>query len=73
MDMQFGWIANVISGYPGLHACFIQPRDGFQRPITPAALEEDALYGLQLDGMSFEMLITMLEDYDHTGLADQTG
>ena len=29
MDMQFGWIANVIPGYPGLHACFIQPRDGF--------------------------------------------
>ena len=46
MDMQFGWIANVIPGYPGLHACFIQPRDGFQRPITPAALEEDAVYGL---------------------------
>ena len=40
-------------------------RDGFQRPITHAALEEDALYGLQLDGMSFEMLITMLEEYGH--------
>ena len=28
---------------------------------------------LQLDGMSFEMLITMLEKYGHTGLSDQTG
>ena len=56
--------------------CFRKRRrggDGFQRPITHAALEEDALYGLQLDGMSFEMLITMLEEYGHTGLYDQTG
>lgn len=73
MDMQFGGIANIIPGDPGPHACCIQPRDGFQRPITHAALEEDALYGLQLDGMSFEMLITMLEEYGHTGLSDQTG
>ena len=55
-------------------ACLrIQPRDGFQRPITHAALEEDALYGLQLDGMTYEMLIAMLEEYGHTGLSDQTG
>jgi len=73
MDMQFGWIANIIPGYQGPHACCIQPRDGFKRPIIHAALEEDALYGLQLDGMSFEMLITMLEEYGHTGLSDQTG
>jgi hypothetical protein len=39
MDMQFGWIANIIPGYAGPHACCIQPRDGFQRPITHAALE----------------------------------
>ena len=73
MDMQFGWIANIIPGYPGPHACCIQPRDGFQRSITHAALEEDTLYGLQLDGMTYEMLITMLEEYGHTGLSDQTG
>ena len=73
MDMQFGWIANIIPGYQGPHACCIQPHDGFKRPITYAALKEDAIYGLQLDGMSFEMLITMLEEYGHTGLSDQTG
>ena len=73
VDMQFGWIANVIPGYPVPHACFIQPRDGFQRPIKHARLEADALYGLQLDSMSFEMLITMLEEYGHTCLSDRTG
>ena len=51
----------------------MQQRDGFQRPSTHAALEEDALYGLQLDGMTYEMLIAMLEEYGHTGLSDQTG
>lgn len=73
LDMQFGWIANVIPGYPGPHACCIQPRDSYQLPITHAALEEDTLYGLQLDGMTYEMLMTMLEEFGHTGISDQTG
>jgi hypothetical protein len=73
LDMQFGWIANVIPGYPGPHACCIQPRHSYQRPITHAALEEDTLYGLQLDGMTYEMLMTMLEEFGHTGISDQTG
>ena len=73
MDMQFGWIANIFPGYPGPHACCIQPHDGFQRHITRSGAEENALHGLQLDGMSFEMLSIMLEEYGHTGLSGHTG
>ena len=57
--MQFGWLQHHLS-YRVTRMLHPTPR-WVSRPITHAALEEDALYGLQLDGMSFEMLITMLE------------
>jgi len=49
-------------------ACF-----PMRRTTNSELVRTSALYGLQLDGMSFEMLITMLEEYGHTGLSDQTG
>ena len=73
LDMQFGWVANVIPGFSGPHPCCIQPRDNFQRPIVHAALEEDPLYGVQIDGMTYDMLMEMLEGFGHSGIAQQIG
>ena len=73
LDMQFGWIANVIPGFRGPHPCCIQPRNNFQRPIAHAALEEDPLYGAQIDGITYDMLLDMLEGFGHTGIARKIG